>query len=1666
MSQNIQTLNYVVGIDLNDFNRKTKQVQDSFGQLTRSAVSLGAKMSLAFMFEQALEEMLNFTSQFDQRMREIWTLTEYTREEFQGLNNDLLELSKSAPFALNDLASSMYWTISSGIDAGEAIEFMSGAVKAAVAGVSDLYIAVDGLTTVMNAWNKSVEEINSVNDTFFIATKYGKTTFEQLTKSIGRVAPFASQAGLTFEEIASALAALTRQGLSTNMAMTSLARLIGDVITPSRQAAEFADFLGVEFSVTAMKAKGLSAFLQDLKSAIEVNADRLQDFDSRLVDSNQALNIFFDRIQSTRAVFALTGNAADDFSMILGEMDNKTGVTDIAFQKMIDSLENLKMLFENAKNTTFVQFGEGLEDLRKELLTAGIAFFQSLQNLSSFDKAVLGISTSIIVLVPLVKRLIIAFQSMNTVMNANPWTLVAKGISLLATAFLSSRLAAMAFGDQQEKVQEQITALANSSRELEESLYEASQADFARITQQLKEANKQLKLSVDNTNNLIDDTFELKQLVEDYNYAQETGIGNVQDIKGKIEDILEGQKSLKEAVTETNGQYNISNTYLEEQFQQQIKLLELQQEKLKIERDQMELQLERLNNEKEYRMEAKQEAEENLGNLKSQKQIIQDFTGNFNENLSVVSELAQEYENMYKMLYDGNFQRGMFTIDDLERIQNYINRLNTIQSQFNKLEGVKPLDFVFNLKTSDGKDLNLEDWIDRGLVPDSLRMNYLELALKDVANQAQLMEQSMSTALEVGTKKTEDMIFETKKQISGFEELELQIQSTSSEINILSEGITQIDTSIESLQENSKNLFQELMSNQEKQMQILKKRMDELRDVVLTDDMELITDSDLNKQEELADLIQLNISKLKEYGNTVQQTYLQGLMSAEEYMNIYPEIQEKVRSLENELKILNQTTAATTETGFDNQIKNSTNNIEELQNSIDMLIDDYYARLALGFPSDSLEKQINSISKAYRELAVSFQTGTQEFSQAAQEALIASEKWNSKIQEIAETGGSRLFTLKEALNFYEENATIEERRNLLQEILGEYQNLKREAVNNQKEFNRLSEEQKQYTEQLRALNEQISSEERKQQFNENLNLLNEELKLMIKEGATQEEIIEKLREKSQLIKDESWSRYLEDDIQGHEDLLSLYQQINIQINQMTLSEFEKLGNLKEQVDTAEEYYDIVDRQINLLKQQRETLLSQGELTKQQSLELKILEERLGNLQKEADKYTNELERANELLGFAKTLLSPILSEFGVLGNVVNDFVNEIKFAYDDLGNIKLQLPSIESFIVNIGAALAEWGISKLKEQFAEVDEQMQKVAETAEVIKEAIDSMNTSDSLTNAGELAQIWREREQIVEELRKNQEEMAELARKKQSSETGSAVGGGIAGAAAGAAIGSMFGPVGTLLGGLIGGIAGGAAGTAINNTEDFDKAIEKLSEKNKELADKIKDLKKNLQEALGIDIDAVASEVKSAFSAETFEDFTNQFYDNLYNQTRNALVDAFMSSEVFQAAMGGLTDSLTDLMFKVLGGGEITDEDISAILDQAGEVSELAQIFYDTILPILEDAFGDLLDFGQKQGELVNTAVNKVSAGLSESTANNLASIFMSILETNKSIYRTLSAGSDVSSMMNFYAQQNNMLNVVKNGVLDIKNILLNRAIKVQVISKSVTPYDRHKFSGDEL
>lgn len=323
------------------------QMSKSFTNLAKKAI----KFTVAFLAIrkgfQAFGSGIKQFANFEKKLGEVSTLLgKEGPKQIQQYEKALRGMATRTSASVDELTSGLYQVISAGVSGSEsvagAMNLLEVAQKTSVAGVTNVLVAVDALTTTLNAYNKTTEDAAMFSDIMFQTVKLGKINFEQLSYGIGQVASIASGANISFEEMNAAIATLTKQGIQPVRAFTTLRSSIVSLMKSNKElTGVFGEHVG-----EVMKRDGLMGVMKKLNEVTQGDTVAL----SKLKIETEAL----------AGISILAGSGMDSFAESLGEYGNAIGAVDGAAEKMSKTFEEQKKRFWNVFNEILMKLGEAI----------------------------------------------------------------------------------------------------------------------------------------------------------------------------------------------------------------------------------------------------------------------------------------------------------------------------------------------------------------------------------------------------------------------------------------------------------------------------------------------------------------------------------------------------------------------------------------------------------------------------------------------------------------------------------------------------------------------------------------------------------------------------------------------------------------------------------------------------------------------------------------------------------------------------------------------------------------------------------------------------------------------------------------------------------------------------------------------------------------------------------------------------------------------------------------------------------------------------------------------------------------------------------------------------------------------------------------------------------
>jgi len=344
----------VIGNIESDFAKFDKTIGDMATPLDlagKAVLKLDAALAALVIGGMALA--IKESSEFNKSFALISTSVTATGGDLNKYRDDILDYSTHSVKSLQDINGALYTAAQAGVDWTNSLEFIGKAEQLAVANNANLNTTVDLLTGTMNAYGFKIQDVQHINDVFFMSTLIGKQTIDELGVSLGGVVGIAANSGVSFEDLAAAIATITAKGMDTASAITGMKGVITSIISPSREAADAAEALGLNFSLTELTAKGFAGMMNEVMI--------------KTGGSKEELTKLFPEVRAMNGAFMLTGDGMQFFNQALERTTNSAGSAEAAYNKMVNTFSNQSQMLVNIAKGVLIEVGTALEPMAAQI---------------------------------------------------------------------------------------------------------------------------------------------------------------------------------------------------------------------------------------------------------------------------------------------------------------------------------------------------------------------------------------------------------------------------------------------------------------------------------------------------------------------------------------------------------------------------------------------------------------------------------------------------------------------------------------------------------------------------------------------------------------------------------------------------------------------------------------------------------------------------------------------------------------------------------------------------------------------------------------------------------------------------------------------------------------------------------------------------------------------------------------------------------------------------------------------------------------------------------------------------------------------------------------------------------------------------------------------------
>lgn len=374
-------------------------------------------------------------AQFETSTAMVATIADTSQKSLSSISKEVRSYSNETGEAASDMAEATYQAISASINTADAAAFAGTATKLAVGGFTSATTAVDVLTTAINAYGLAASDATQLSDYLITTQNLGKTSVDQLAQSVGKVIPLASAYNVQMDNLSSAYAVLTANGIATAESGTYLKSMLNELgDTGSGVSEVLLNSTGKTFAQLMEQGYSLGDVMAMLGNAVD--------------GDSTAFNALWNSTEAGIGALSLFNAGADKYNSVLESMRTSAGATEKAYSTMADTTDKSKQRMENAFNNLKISVGDVLNPALTQVYEGFTNVFAGMSDFVDEHPAVVAAISAITVGVGGFTGALAAYnlattaakfvtEAFTATLAANPYVLAAAGIVAVTAAAIT-----------------------------------------------------------------------------------------------------------------------------------------------------------------------------------------------------------------------------------------------------------------------------------------------------------------------------------------------------------------------------------------------------------------------------------------------------------------------------------------------------------------------------------------------------------------------------------------------------------------------------------------------------------------------------------------------------------------------------------------------------------------------------------------------------------------------------------------------------------------------------------------------------------------------------------------------------------------------------------------------------------------------------------------------------------------------------------------------------------------------------------------------------------------------------------------------------------------------------------------------------------------------------
>lgn len=240
----------------------------SDGSLALIQTRLLANYTIINTVSGAFQYLLGYVVDLDKELRNLQAITGVSNNGLKNLKTSIVETANATRYTSLEVAKAATVLGQAGLSVNQIKDTLKPIAELATASGTELVTATEVITSTLNIYELQTSEAARVTNALTTAVNESKADIGGMQYALQYAGKSAADLGMSFEETAAAVAAMTQAGIKSRSTLgTGLRAILVELLTPTAKLKREIESVGLTMDEVDVKSLGFTQVLKNLRDA-------------------------------------------------------------------------------------------------------------------------------------------------------------------------------------------------------------------------------------------------------------------------------------------------------------------------------------------------------------------------------------------------------------------------------------------------------------------------------------------------------------------------------------------------------------------------------------------------------------------------------------------------------------------------------------------------------------------------------------------------------------------------------------------------------------------------------------------------------------------------------------------------------------------------------------------------------------------------------------------------------------------------------------------------------------------------------------------------------------------------------------------------------------------------------------------------------------------------------------------------------------------------------------------------------------------------------------------------------------------------------------------------------------------------------------------------------